>query len=244
MGLDKVMIRIPTDFMPPRFISAVRLLPAAGLLLLLTGCGSGRRALIAGQRVTIDSLRTEVARLHVRQDTLQHRLTRLQATLDTTQAHLQQADARMAEAFALRTDSLRHAFVLQFLQGQELTGELRGRTLEVFFFAPGSTALGPEAREQLNRLAARIRRLPAGARVLVEGHTDATPFAGEGKQNNRVLSAERAAYIVRYLTEAAGLDPGRFETAGYGADQPLVPNDTPANRQVNRRVRVAVVEHP
>lgn len=227
--------------------------PGCWLLLLLAaigmGCGGSRKALVAGQRVTIDSLNVAVARLQTDRDRLAAALAVREAQLDSLAAAVQRQArtdsmlARRADSLvALRTDSLRHTSVFQLLRAQEMTGRLRGSTQEVIYFAAGSTTPSPAALERLNRLAVRLRRLPAGTRVLVEGHTDDVPFPEPSAQNNRVLSAERAANVMRYLSERSGLPAGRFETAGYGADQPLFPNDQPALRLFNRRVRIALLK--
>lgn len=70
----------------------------------------------------------------------------------------------------------------------------------------------------------------------VQGHTDTS---GNAKKN-RVLSEKRAAAVVRYLVEH-GVAAERLQAKGFGSDQPLVPNDTPAHRSTNRRVDFIIV---
>ncbi len=66
----------------------------------------------------------------------------------------------------------------------------------------------------------------------VQGHTD---NVGSASYNQR-LSQERADSVRAYLV-AHGVDPSRLVAKGYGMDKPLVPNNTAANRGLNRRVQ-------
>jgi OOP family OmpA-OmpF porin len=66
----------------------------------------------------------------------------------------------------------------------------------------------------------------------VQGHTD---NVGSATYNAR-LSQARADSVRAYLV-AHGTDPGRLVSRGYGMSKPLVPNNTAANRGLNRRVQ-------
>ena len=66
----------------------------------------------------------------------------------------------------------------------------------------------------------------------IQGHTD-----NIGSQNvNRILSDLRAGAVRKYFI-AKGIKADRLISKGYGTDRPMVPNDTPANRELNRRVQ-------
>jgi chemotaxis protein MotB len=47
--------------------------------------------------------------------------------------------------------------------------------------------------------------------------------------------------VVKYFTEVGNIDPRRLSAVGYGESRPLVANDTPANRQKNRRVEILLL---
>ena len=51
----------------------------------------------------------------------------------------------------------------------------------------------------------------------------------------------RAVSVVRYLTEEGGIDPKRLSAAGNAEFKPLVPNDSRANRMMNRRADVVII---
>jgi outer membrane protein OmpA-like peptidoglycan-associated protein len=71
----------------------------------------------------------------------------------------------------------------------------------------------------------------------VEGNTD---NEGEPKFDNKKLSQDRAQSVVDYLAKE-GVDKGRLQAMGYGSSNPLAPNDTAANKALNRRVEFHVL---
>ena len=79
----------------------------------------------------------------------------------------------------------------------------------------------------------RILRRDPGARVLIEGHTDAVgSFA-----SNQALSERRAASLKQTLVRQFGIPRYALETVGYGEEFLLVPtqNENWRNRRVTLR---------
>lgn len=74
-------------------------------------------------------------------------------------------------------------------------------------------------------------------KIKVLGHTDSTGDA----EKNRDLSGRRAAAVKKILVEKYGADPARVDTKGWGADQPIAPNEDEQGRALNRRVEIVVV---
>ncbi|MDN5346755.1 MAG: chemotaxis protein MotB [Clostridia bacterium] len=119
----------------------------------------------------------------------------------------------------------------------EVTYQRGGVALDIkerILFDSGKADLKPEAKNLLDKLAGLLRSLPNDIRV--EGHTDSRPIHTVEFPTNWELSAARAARVVRYFTEEHGLDPRRFMAVGYGEFHPLVPNTSPENMALNRRV--------
>ena len=71
-----------------------------------------------------------------------------------------------------------------------------------------------------------------GIRYEIGGHTD---NVGKDEYNTK-LSERRATSVKNWLVKTGKVDAKRLLTVGYGPKQPIVGNDTPANRAVNRRV--------
>lgn len=116
---------------------------------------------------------------------------------------------------------------------------VRVRTDDVLF-ATGSAEVRPIAREVLTALAPTLGALPYELRI--EGHTDDVPINRPGYTNWN-LSADRAVAVLRLLAEEHAIAAERLSAVGFGEFAPLVPNDSPRNRSVNRRVEI-VIETP
>lgn len=71
--------------------------------------------------------------------------------------------------------------------------------------------------------------------ILVEGHTDDVGT----DSYNMTLSQKRAMAVTDYLKKA-GIAPSRIITKWYGKSQPKVPNNSDANRALNRRVQFVI----
>jgi outer membrane protein OmpA-like peptidoglycan-associated protein len=104
-------------------------------------------------------------------------------------------------------------------------------------FRTNSAVLSPEAKQQLDELAAKTQ----GARAFmieVAGHTDST---GSEAKNFR-LSRQRADAVVQYLAVQHKIPLRRFVTPmGYGKSEFVAENTTAAGRQQNRRVEVKMI---
>jgi OmpA-OmpF porin, OOP family len=102
------------------------------------------------------------------------------------------------------------------------------------FFATGSAKLLPKSFKPLNEVA-KILGENADLKLNIEGHTDNT-----GKvDKNQALSQSRAEAVVAYL-KSKGVDDSRLTGIGYGQDQPVEDNKTPAGRAKNRRVEMKI----
>lgn len=120
-------------------------------------------------------------------------------------------------------------------------GKLRLRLAAHRFFDPASAALRPETLAVLDAIAAELTTM--NQLIRVEGHTDDGSINSTRYRNNWDLSAARAATVVSYLEQAHGVQPARLTAAGLGSSHPLVSNDTPDNRELNRRIEI-VLELP
>src|SRR5690606_22434612 len=99
-------------------------------------------------------------------------------------------------------------------------------------FQSGSSVLRPGLRAILATISEELAALPND--IVVEGHTDARPFAAAG-YSNWELSVDRANAARRALLLSPALDEGRFvEVRGHAARKPRVAGDSldPRNRRI------------
>jgi len=96
--------------------------------------------------------------------------------------------------------------------------------------------LKPGYEKELDKLVDLMTDFPF-VRVEIEGHTD-----DEGSDAyNLKLSDERAKAVGDYLLKKS-IEKERVTWKGYGESRPLKPNDSEADRAVNRRVEFRVIE--
>ena len=105
-------------------------------------------------------------------------------------------------------------------------------------FASGSASLMPEREALMGRIADALAQVSGS--VLVTGHTDSQPIARTARfPSNWHLSEERAK-TVRELLIARKVAAERIRAEGRADAEPVVANDTAANRAMNRRVEVTL----
>ncbi|MPM54374.1 Motility protein B [bioreactor metagenome] len=111
---------------------------------------------------------------------------------------------------------------------------------ETILFEPGKADLKENNKEVLETITTIINEHDND--VLIEGHTDNVPMNNKEFASNWELSAARALSAVTYFVQEKQIDPIKFSVKGYGEYKPLVPNDTPENRAINRRIDILMVE--
>lgn len=107
-------------------------------------------------------------------------------------------------------------------------------TLGDVLFNPGQAQLKSASMRSIHKLVDFLKQYPQ-RKVLVEGYTDSKGSAS----HNQKLS-ERRASAVRTALVDNGIDEDRITTRGYGKAFPVADNDTPGNRQMNRRVEITL----
>jgi NitT/TauT family transport system substrate-binding protein len=90
--------------------------------------------------------------------------------------------------------------------------------------------------EQIAKLAGTF----GAARIVIEGHTDASMKGVADEALVKELSQRRANAVKEALVNKFKMNPNQFSAAGYGWAKPADPND-PNNHAKNRRVEVKVV---
>lgn len=110
-------------------------------------------------------------------------------------------------------------------------------SLENIQFEPDSARLRPAEKEKIEKIGKLLSAYP-DYELLISGHT---ALAGTA-EDRQTLSEQRAAAVANYLVELGVREQHHVFTRGFGADKPIAPNTTEANRARNRRVEITVLE--
>lgn len=104
------------------------------------------------------------------------------------------------------------------------------------FYQSGSARLSESGQELLALLGGELKTLPNA--LLIEGHTDATPYSADTSYSNWELSADRANAARRLLQQDGVRSNQVTQVRGY-ADQLLRVKDNPTDPS-NRRISILV----
>jgi chemotaxis protein MotB len=104
------------------------------------------------------------------------------------------------------------------------------------FFELGGAKLSPDGQALLTVLGKELGKLPNN--LLIEGHTDSTPYSDKNGYSNWDLSADRANSARRLLQQDGVRDNQVTQVRGY-ADQLLRNKDNPTD-PANRRISILV----
>ena len=103
-------------------------------------------------------------------------------------------------------------------------------------FSPGSAEIKMEIKPVLEKIAKFMRH--SAYQIYFDGHTDNVPIHNEKFSSNDALSLARAFNLMNYFVKEEDIPSASMALVGYGALQPVVPNDTPDGRARNRRVEI------
>jgi chemotaxis protein MotB len=134
----------------------------------------------------------------------------------------------------------------QFKQQIRIDSTLQGLRIEIVdtqkrpMFATASDEVEPYMRDILHAIGETLNGVPN--HIVVQGHTDAVPYAGNGKgYSNWELSADRANASRRELIEG-GMDDGKvLRVLGLASTQNL--NKADPFDPENRRISIIVLNH-
>jgi len=114
-------------------------------------------------------------------------------------------------------------------------GKIVIRIMSKGFFASGSDKVMTKYYPLLDKISQALAKV--SDRIVVVGHTDSSPIFSAKFPSNWDLSKARASSVVELLTSnnkisATIVSEGRADT------QPMVPNDSPEHKAMNRRVEI------
>ena len=206
---------------------------------------TARRADVARELATTrgEESRQEAERQRAEEER-QRQAAAQQAALDSSARSAAQARADAEHEAQLRSQAERTAADLQARLYSSITAIMETRkgargliaALSGVNFETNKATLKPVAREKLSKLSGILLGFPGEYKLDIEGHTDSTG----SDAYNQGLSQSRAESVRNFLLEQ-GIPQARIpSTQGFGRTRPIVPNDTRANREKNRRVDIVI----
>lgn len=183
-----------------------------------------RESNLTGIQQELQNTRAELGRMETELAQRSARVDELENLLETTTGQMQLLRSNLTDALL--------GFRAEDLQVTERNGKIYVSLSQNLLFPKGSSSLQSEGNRALVQLAGVLRSQPE-IDILVEGHTDTDGTA----DRNWTLSAERAISVAEILINN-GMDPRRVIPTGRAYYMPVAPNDTPANKALNRRVEI------
>ena len=165
-------------------------------------------------------------------------------------AHCRQDRQDQEEKGGKATDAYQNlaAFLSQEIQEGKIRidraeSRLKLNLVDKVLFPSGSATLTAKGKAILHKVGNAVKDM-RDRKIVIEGHTDdvsISPKMRDRFTSNWDLSALRATAVVGFLQGEVGIDPRLLSAAGYSMYQPLVPNDTPEHREVNRRIEIVLI---
>ncbi|MCB0662784.1 MAG: OmpA family protein [Saprospiraceae bacterium] len=172
----------------------------------------------------LDSLQSELALQEEKLASWQQRIEELQAAMNEKDSRMQMLRDKINQALV--------GFSATDLTVTPRNGKLYVSLSQNLLFKSGSDDVNANGKKALQQLAGVLKSNPE-IEVMVEGHTDNVGTASF----NWDLSTSRATSVVKVLAEY-GVDQTRMTAAGRSYFQPVVENDSDANKAKNRRVEI------
>ncbi len=164
-------------------------------------------------------------------------------TLDSLQGEAERKEDSESKEQA-KKDAVQFAAVLsQEIDEGSIEIETDGKKIiirvqEKGAFESGSATL----QDEYIPVIAKIRDLLLDIRgkIGIEGHTDDIRADGRNFVSNWDLSAARALAVANEIFADLRVEQNKFEIVGRANTRPLAPNNTAANRALNRRVEIII----
>lgn len=150
--------------------------------------------------------------------------------LELVQPKLFQANYAWAQKIKDTIDSNALNSHVSFIENSEFSElEIRSQVL----FNSGAAILARSGESLLEKLVPVL--MTTDSLIFIEGHTDNQPIQSESFSSNWELAAARATEVLQFFV-LEGVPKEKLRAVSYGDTKPLVPNDSEAHRQQNRRV--------
>ncbi len=175
----------------------------------------------------------------VRQDTIDETRDALKVKLDAEGVAEKQAEeiAKEAEQFK---EALKTEIAEGLIDVETQLNRIVIRIREKGSFQSGDARMNKEFLPIIGKI--KMVLIKTDGQIAVAGHTDNIPISTPRYRSNWELSTSRATSVVHELLRDGEMLPERFVLEGYADTQPLITNDTSANRAKNRRVEIIILK--
>jgi chemotaxis protein MotB len=136
---------------------------------------------------------------------------------------------------------LRNQPGMENVQVESVNGQLRFTILNEVLFESGKAELKQSSKTTLDSVLAIIQQDYADREVYIEGHTDSDPIQKSKWKDNWELSYNRSIAVLHYFVNEKQIAPERLKAVACGEFHPVVPNDSGANKRLNRRAVIVVM---
>ena len=136
---------------------------------------------------------------------------------------------------------LRNQPGMENVQVEAVNGQIRFTILNEVLFESGKAELKQSSKTTLDGVLAVIQQDYSDREVCVEGNTDSDPIQKSKWKDNWDLSYNRSIAVVYYFVNDKQIAPERLKAVACGEFHPVVPNDSSANKRLNRRAVIVVM---
>jgi outer membrane protein OmpA-like peptidoglycan-associated protein len=204
------------------------------LIAVLVSTGCATKKYVVGQ---VGEVNNKVATLSTEIENTQQRSQRNEARIDEVNLSAQAAKAGVSEAKDSAAKAFSRAEEAERLAKGKLVYQVTLSNDKVTF--PRNRAkLSDDAKKLVDETVGPVVAENRGAYLEIEGHTDSTGSASY----NRRLGEDRALAVRNYLHDHYQIALNRMAVISYGGAKPVEDNKTRANRSMNRRVVISVLE--
>jgi chemotaxis protein MotB len=205
---------------------------------LLTNSGKLNRDM-AQQQEQLLSIQSNLERTRHVNDSLSNSLAEREKKVQELEQVLSNKDKAVQDLKSKITNALLN-FKENDITVKVKNGKVYVSLAEQLLFGSGSIDVDTKGVTALQQLAKAIKD-QKDINILVEGHTDNVPISKKSlyMSDNWDLSVMRATSITKILMKA-GVAPQQITASGRGEYSPLAANDSPQNKQKNRRTEIII----
>lgn len=161
-----------------------------------------------------------------------------QETAEAKKSESSSSQENINEQVKKMAEQLNEEIVDGAIEIESLGQQIIIRIREKGSFASGSGFLQPKFKPVVRSIGTLLKDVPGI--ITVSGHTDGLHISNELYSSNWDLSSARAVAVAQEFMRVEGFDETRMKVVGMASNNPIVTDDSNANRSRNRRVEISI----